>query len=168
MLSLWFFRPPSPTDDPAVSSWLVNYKCLTLTVTLTPSFRNPAVQHQLMSPAYDKTRNPNPNPNPNESRRPSLHSASLSACCTAFLPATAQMQLLCLLLPQPSCTHSTPSCPLVTTKHLTPTLCLTLTALLYPTRSYPGFSARSNGLSRLLQQSDTHMPDGAGTHEANW
>ena len=39
-------------------------------------------------------------------------------------------------------------------------------ALLQPTRSYPRFSAGSNDLSRLIQHPDTHMPDGAGTHEA--
>ena len=57
-----------------------------------------------------------------ESRRPSLQPASLSVCCTPSLPAPAQMPLLHLLLPQCCSTHSTPLCPLVTTKHLTLTL----------------------------------------------
>ena len=35
-----------------------------------------------------------------------------------------------------------------------------------PTRSYVRFSARSNGVSQLMQLSNTHMPDGAGPHEA--
>ena len=53
--------------------------------------------------------NPNPNFRP-ESRRPSLHPAPLSTCCTPSLPATAQIQLLYLLLPQRCRTHSTPLC----------------------------------------------------------
>ena len=39
-------------------------------------------------------------------------------------------------------------------------------AFIHPTRSYPHFSARSDGLSRLIQHFNKHKPDRAGTHEA--
>ena len=60
-----------------------------------------------------------PKPNPNHDHKSELHTALLSACCTPCLLVTAQMQLLYLLLPQHFRAHSTPSCPPVTTKHLT-------------------------------------------------
>ena len=74
--------------------------------------------------------NPYPNPNP----------ASLSACYTASLPATAQMQILYLFLPQRCRTHSTRLCPPVTTKHLT----LTPPSATLPYTQHPLMSPRYN------------------------
>ena len=57
---------------------------LTRTLTLTPVYINECgIQSTGLNP---------------ESRHPSLHPASLSACCTPSRPATAQMQLLYLLV----------------------------------------------------------------------
>ena len=77
-----------------------------------------ACRSGLPSPPTGSKHNPNPNPNP----------ASLSVCCTLCLPATAQIPLLYLLLPQRCRTHGTPPlCLLATSKHLTMTLTVTPT-----------------------------------------
>ena len=91
---------------------------LPLSLLLSPRYPT-----DLAAPSWSNCifRMPMPNPNSNhrwvwvlrsrfrsESRRPSVHPASLSACCTVSLPATAQMPLLYLPRLQLCCTHSTP------------------------------------------------------------
>ena len=66
---------------------------------------------------------PNPHPNPILTLTLTLPRPLSRACPLPepTLPATARMRILYLLLPQHCRTDSTHLCPLITTKHLTPT-----------------------------------------------